>query len=192
MTAAIIHLIGQPAAGKLTTARALVAQAAEAGHTIVLVDNHTTGNLILGLLDVDGATVVGDEVWDRVRLVRDVVYESIEALGPPRWSYLFTNVLNADSPEDAAAVDKLATLAERTGRRYVPVVLTCDEAELLRRIPNPDRAQRGKWIDPGTVAQHLRTRPLLDLTDRDPLVLDTTSTPPDDTASAILEHIGGG
>jgi len=189
--AAIIHLIGQPAAGKLTTGRALVAAAGEAGHHIALVDNHATGNLVLGLIDIDGADVVGDEVWDRVRQVREVVYESIEALGPSDWSYLFTNVLSADSPADAEAVDKLAALAERTNRRYLPVVLTCDEGELLRRVSNPDRHERRKWTDPTTVAEHLRTRPLLDLSDRHPLVLDTTSTPPAQTAAAILERVGG-
>jgi hypothetical protein len=186
---AIIHLIGQPASGKLTTARALVALAAERGHTIALVDNHTTGNVILGLLDIHGGSVLGPPVWDRVRQVREIVYETIESLGTPAWSYLFTNVLSADDPADAAAVDRLATLAERTGRRYLPVVLTCDDAELLRRIPNPDRAERGKWTDPETVADHLATRPLLDLGERAPLVLDTTASRPADTAARILESL---
>ena len=96
LSPAIIHLIGHPAVGKYTVAKALVAAAADSGERVVLMDNHATGNLILSILDLEGVDPIPDEVWDRVGEVREVVYRTVADMSPPDWSFVFTNVLVAD------------------------------------------------------------------------------------------------
>ena len=105
---AIVHLIGFPAVGKYTVAKALLPAAAEAGSHCVLMDNHATGNLILPILDLAGVDPVPGEVWDRVGEVREVVYRTIQDMSPPEWSFVFTNVLTEDDPGDRAVVARLA------------------------------------------------------------------------------------
>ena len=96
---AIVHLIGFPAAGKLTIARAIAGMAEGHGSHFVVVDNHHTSNVIFAVLDVDGVRELPSEVWDRVREVRHVVMRSIEELSPHDCSFIFTNVLTEGNPQ---------------------------------------------------------------------------------------------
>jgi len=90
VTPAIVHLIGFPAAGKFTVAKALARQATD---HLVVIDNHFTANVIFGVMEIDGVKPVPDEVWDRVEEVREAVFTTIETLSPPDWSFVFTNVM---------------------------------------------------------------------------------------------------
>jgi hypothetical protein len=186
---AIVHLIGFPASGKLTVARAL----AEASSSrFVVLDNHHTNNVIFSALDLDGVKPVPPAVWDRVREVRDALLRTIEGLSPSTWSFVFTNVLTDDKPEDRRAVDDLVALAERTDRSYLPVVLRCGPDAIAARVANPDRRDRSKWIDPSGVLDFVRTHRLVDVTDLRPLIVDTASNDPADAALLILRRIENG
>ncbi|MEO5838273.1 MAG: hypothetical protein ABIQ73_24295 [Acidimicrobiales bacterium] len=96
----IVHLIGYPAAGKLTIARAIAQAARDDGRRFVVVDNHHTANVIFAVHDVDGVRALPAGVWDRVREVREAVFRSIDELSPRDWSFVFTNVLLEDDPAD--------------------------------------------------------------------------------------------
>lgn len=184
LPSAIIHLIGHPAVGKYTVAKALVAVAAESGERVVLMDNHATGNLILSILEpVDP---IPGEVWDRVGEVREVVYRTIADMSPPEWSFVFTNVLVADDPGDRAVVVRLAQLAQETGRHYLPVRLTCELDAQLRRVVAPERGPRHKWTDVTAVDRFVRAH---DLVEVDGLDIDTTHQSPERSATAILAHL---
>ena len=183
---AIIHLIGHPAVGKYTVANALVAAAAAAGERVVLMDNHATGNPILSILDLEGVDPVPDDVWDRVGEIREVVYRTIADMSPPDWSFVFTNVLVADDPGDRQVVERLATLAEQTARRYLPVRLRCEIGVQLERVVAPERGPRHKWTDASAVDRFVRTH---DLVRVDGLDIDTTHQPPERSAAQILEHL---
>lgn len=184
LPSAIIHLIGHPAVGKYTVAKALVAVAAESGERVVLMDNHATGNLILSILEpVDP---IPGEVWDRVGEVREVVYRTIADMSPPDWSFVFTNVLVADDPGDRAVVVRLAQLAQETGRHYLPVRLTCELDAQLRRVVAPERGPRHKWTDVTAVDRFVRAH---DLVEVDGLDIDTTHQSPERSATAILAHL---
>ena len=183
---AIVHLIGHPAVGKYTVAKALVGAAEAAGAHFVLMDNHATGNVILPLLDLGGGQPVPNEVWDRVGEVREVVYRTITDMSPPDWTYVFTNVLVEDDPGDRAVVGRMAQLAEASGRRYVPVRLRCEPTVQLQRVVSPERGPRHKWTDVTAVDRFIRAH---DLVEVEGLDLDTTSHSPEQSAAAILAHL---
>jgi hypothetical protein len=189
---AIVHLIGFPASGKLTIARALAETASASGDRFVVVDNHHTNNVIFTVLDLDGVKPVPSAVWDRVREITEVLLRSIEQLSPPEWSFVFTNVLTDDKPGERGFVDRLVTLAMRTGRTYLPVVLHCEEAALTKRVANADRRDRMKWIDPSGVDEFVRTHRLIDVGDLAPLIIDTSSTDPSNAALLILQRLTDG
>jgi tRNA uridine 5-carbamoylmethylation protein Kti12 len=189
--AAIIHLIGYPGAGKYTVAKELAAIAERAGQRLVVVDNHHTSNVIFAVLDVDGVSPVAQEVWDRVGEVREAVYGAIEHLSPPAWSFVFTNVLCQGDPTDEAIVRRIAQLAAARGNPYVPVRLVCAPDEILRRVPNPDRRERMKWIDVDAVRAFIGASELVHLDQQTALDVDVTTCPPEDAALRILDHLRG-
>jgi len=187
----IVHLIGFPAAGKLTVARALVDAASTSadGGRFVVLDNHHINNVIFAALEVDGITPVPPTVWDRTREVCAVLRRTIEELSPRDWSFIFTNVLTDDRPIEREQVDLLAGLAARTGRRFLPVLLRCDAATLAGRVTNIDRRQRQKWIDPTGLTDYVHSHSLVDVADLDSLSIDTAVTEPAVAAALILERL---
>ena len=110
MQPAVIHLVGYPASGKLTVATALVEAAAARGQTFVRLDNHLTGDVILSVVD-RSLNPIPRAVWDRVEDVREVMYQAIVELSPPDWSFVLTNVVQANDPMDARAVERVHQLA---------------------------------------------------------------------------------
>jgi hypothetical protein len=109
---AIVHLIGFPASGKLTIARALAEISSGSGDRFVVLDNHHTANVIFAALDLDEVKPVPLVVWDRVREIFEVLLRTIEELSPPDWSFVFTNVLTDDKPSERGIVDRLANWCE--------------------------------------------------------------------------------
>jgi hypothetical protein len=185
----ILHLLGFPAVGKYTIAKAVAQAAALGGERFVVVDNHLTSNVVFSVLDVDGVRDLPPNVWDHVGQVREVVYRTIEDLSPSEWSFLFTNVLIEGNPADEDVVQRLRAVAVHRDANYVPVVLTCEVDELLRRVTGADRRERFKWIDPGAVERFVTSRALLAVDSDAPLTLDVTKLSPDQAAHRILDHI---
>jgi hypothetical protein len=65
----------------------------------------------------------------------------------------------------------------------------CARDEILRRVPNADRRERLKWIDPGAVGAFIDEHELIELDGHPLLQVDVTARPPDGTARHILAHI---
>ncbi len=187
-TPAIVHLIGYPAAGKLTVAKALVAAAADAGRTFVLLDNHLTGDVILSVCD---RTVhpIPKGVWDRVEEVREVMYRAIVELSPPDWSFVVTNVVRDGDPDEARIVTRIRQLAHDRASVHVPVRVHCDRDVLLTRVTAQDRFTRHKWVDPEGVGRYVDDVDMIDLSAYDPLEIDTTMQSPSQSAAVILAHL---
>jgi chloramphenicol 3-O-phosphotransferase len=186
---ALIHLTGAPAAGKRTVAEALVEEANRRGHRSVLVDNHLVSRPILTVIDSDGVRTLPPEVWPHVHAVHREVLATIEALSPPDWSFVFTNYLLEGKGRGEAAVASIRALAASRGSAYLPVALRCDLDELLRRVPNADRREHLKWIDPDAVRDELEQWPVL--VPEGALTIDTTSRPPHESAALILDALDG-
>jgi hypothetical protein len=189
MRPAIIHLIGPPAAGKLTVSRALADHASDAGHRVVVLDNHHTNNVIFSVMEVDGIRPLPPVVWDRIGEVRESMLKAIEELSPPDWSFVFTNVLVDGEPVDHVWVNRLQMLAATTERRFVPVHLSCDADELARRAANDDRRARMKWVDAEAIATFASDVVMLRVASDDAIDLDTTNQSPAESASMIIEHL---
>jgi len=187
---ALVYLIGHPAAGKYTIAQALAEEAAARGHRMVVVDNHHINNTIFGLLDVDGIRALPSRVWEIIADVRRAALTAIEELGPPDWSYVFTNVLVAGDAEDEKIVRRLADLAHARASVYVPVRLLCDIDELSNRVVSPERRTRLKWMDPVGLRAFASTHDLVDISGHPAaLDLDVTYRQPTESAIAILDHL---
>jgi len=186
---AIVHLIGYPGVGKYTIAKELATIGLADGGRLVLVDNHHTANVIFAVMDIDGVRQLPDSVWDRVEEVRSALYRTIEELSPPDWGFVFTNVLINEQPRDRPVLERLAQLAARRGSCYVPVRLTCDRAELLRRVVRPEREARAKWRDAAGVAAYADASTLIDVSPHAPLDLDVTALTPEQAARSIRYHV---
>ena len=146
--------------------------------------------MVFAVLDTDGKKSLPAGVWDRVGEVRNAVIAAIRDLGPPDWSYVFTNVLIAGLPCDEAALGEMAVLAEARGSTYVPVVLRCSTDELARRIVAPERQERLKWVDPVGLRGLVERSELLDVSGYEhALDLDVTNLPPRHAAVAIADHL---
>lgn len=185
---AIVHLLGFPATGKRTIGAALVAQVPRDDHRFVLVDNHLTSKPVLAALDKDPAVPLDPRVWTYVTDLRAHVYQAIEDLAPPGWSYVFTSYVASDAASET--VGRLRALAEVRASTYVPVVLHCtDEAEHRRRVVGPDRAAHHKWTDPDGVMADVATRTLDRPESPHLLDLDVTTTTPAEAAERILAHV---
>lgn len=181
-----VHLLlGYPASGKLTVARALVDELASRGRTARLVDNHLVNNAVFTVIGTDGKSTLPEEVWPLVDQVRDAVLTAIKQLSPPSWDFILTNYLTADEAEDKAPyLARLEHIAQARGGRLIVSCLTCEAAVHVKRIDSADRAARLKATSPDWLGR--------ELTERTPyvphgaIVHDTTSTRPEDVARAIL------
>jgi hypothetical protein len=182
-----LYLIGYPGAGKYTVSQELI-RLTERDMHFVLVDNHYTNNVIFSLLATDGKTSLGAQVWDKVHQVSKAVLETIESLSPREWSFVFTNVL-VDNADDAALYERISAVAAARESHFVPVTLTCNTDELVRRVVRPDRSQRLKWTDPDSLQALVANTKLLPVRHRNHLELDVTTLGATEAAQAILAHL---
>ena len=179
----IVYLIGYPGVGKFTVAKALC-QLTRAK----LVDNHMANNPIFNIIGVDGHTKIPEAAWDRVKAVRDVLFDTILHVAPRTFSYVLTNVLLNDDG-DRALFEQVRDLAAHRGSLFVPVILRCEKQEHLRRVAAPGRAESYKDVRASSLDELMAERPLLPIVHPHLLALDTTSLSPQDAANAILSHI---
>jgi len=187
----VVHLVGYPGVGKYTVATELARLAEERGRRLVVVDNHHTSNVIFSVLPVDGVSTLPDSVWDRVDEVRAALMRTIKELSPADWSFVFTNVMTEGVPADHETLDRVRQLAESRNSHYVPVRLTCQIDELLRRVARPDRPTRQKWVDPAGVSTFVEGSELIRIAHSALLDLDVTDLAPSETAARILDHADG-
>jgi hypothetical protein len=175
----LVYLVGPPAVGKLTVAREV-----ERRTGAVVVDNHLVNDPVFVPAGVGRGR--GIEGTDALRLrVLDIVMEAAE-LAPPEVSHVFTHWL-PDTPQNAALVERLRSLAGRRGAHFLPVWLEADREVLLRRVVGADRAARAKLRDAEVL------RPLLEVPTLPPppdaVVVDTTDLLPADVAGRIVGRL---
>jgi len=180
----IVHLIGNPAVGKYTIGRELARMSGAR-----LVDNHSVANVIFQLLDTDGVTPLPREVWQYVGAVRRAVLDAMKNLAPAHLSFILTNYLRGGDAAERAAFEELAGVAAVRGSLFVPVLLRCETSELVMRVANDDRRQRMKLLDPVAAAQMNDEVPPFETDHPNALSLDTTGTPPAESARRIAAWV---
>ena len=169
----LVFLHGPAASGKLTTARAL---GQLTGYPVF--HNHL--------------------VVDMLTLIFPFGSEEFVALREQFWIAVFANTARIDrsliftfAPEATVQPGfprRVADVVEPAGGRVCYVALTVDAAEQERRILEPNRREFHKLSDLA-VLRALRAEPSGERPPAD-LEIETTCSPPLDTARRIVEHFG--
>jgi hypothetical protein len=180
MSNTIIYLLGHYGVGKLTAAKAICAATGAR-----LLDNHLINNVVFSLIEADGKATLPDAVWDATNAIREVAFGVIEQLAPMHFSYVLTNSLT-DDPVDRQWYERAVELAAHRQATFLPVLLTCDEAEHARRLPTPERARNLKHTDVASGLERRRSVPLLPIDHPNRMTLDTTHLPPAEAAARII------
>lgn len=185
MQPTVFHLIGAPGVGKYTIGRELAALTGAR-----LVDNHSINNVLFNLLDGDGIRPLPAEVWPKVLEVRRAVLDTMMHISPPHLSFIFTNYIRGEDESEYALFLENVAVAEVRKSLFVPVLLTCDTAELMNRIGTESRRARMKLLD-AEAGKRLNEQPPFETGHPNFLRLDVTRIPPDESARRIAAWAAG-
>ena len=170
----LLFLHGAPATGKLTVAKALLR--AVPGR---LFDNHAA---------IDVAETVFDfgapGFWELVQAVRCAVLDAAAVQGVPLVVTTYCYV----EPDDRPALAEFETIMRRHGGELLPVFLRCSREEMIRRVNNAGRAERGKISSEQGLDRFLVQHNLVPVPRADCLVLDSEARSADATAQDIIRH----
>lgn len=180
----IILLMGFAGTGKYTVGRALSNQTGAK-----LIDNHLINNSIFTAVNADGITPLRAEVWDKVKQIRRIVYDTIRELSPAGTSFIFTSELRQSNPADYVAFAEVRKLANARGSLFVPIRLVCDVDELCHRVVSPERRERLKSIDPEQARKRATEDAVLAPRHSNLRTIDVTTRSPQSTVAAILKEI---
>jgi len=126
----LVFIHGAPAAGKLTTAKALLDRVGGR-----LFDNHAAIDIARTVFEF-GAP----EFWELVQATRVLVVESASKRSLPLLVMTFVYV----EPTDLPTFEQFESVVQRGGGQLLPVFLQCSVDEIVRRVGNSDRAARKK------------------------------------------------
>lgn len=179
----IIYLLGSLAVGKYTVAKAI----AEINGAVV-VDNQLINLPIFSLLSGWPDARVTEGMWREIDVVRDAVFRTIETVTPRSVSYILTNALE-EEPEAHVLYERVKRIAASRGSLFLPVVLTCDREEQLRRIPDPTRTQRLKTDNRERAKEYLENTTPFTPDEGDLLTIDTTTMSPGMAARQVVASL---
>jgi hypothetical protein len=126
----LVFLHGPPAAGKLTTAKALLTQVNGR-----LFDNHAA-------IDV-ARTVLDFGVPGFFELVQEVRKSVLTAAADQGVALVVMTFVYAD-PEDLSTYEAFEKIVHQRGGQILPVFLNCSAGEIVRRVGNAERVARKK------------------------------------------------
>jgi hypothetical protein len=172
----LLFIHGAPGVGKLTVARAL--------HRLVparLHDNHAAIDLAKTIFDFGAPGF-----WE---LVHDVRLKALQAARLHRVPLVIMTYCYAD-PDDQPAFKDFETCVEADGGRVLPVFLSCGRREVVRRLGNPDRVERGKITTAAAFDAFLETSNVVAVPRSDCLAFDSGQETAEDVAQSIVRHFG--
>jgi hypothetical protein len=172
----LILLHGAPAAGKLTVAKALLR--AVPGR---LFDNHASIDVAGTVLDFDAPGY-----WELVHAVCLSVLDAAARNGVPLVAFTYCYA----DPDDLPAFEQFETVVHQHGGELLPVFLSCPREELVRRVGNPDRAERRKITSAASLDRFLAGCNIAPVPRPNCLVLHSAARSADATAQEIVRHFG--
>ena len=184
MNNVILYLIGFAGTGKLTIAHAILARA-----PFLLVDNHFINNVVFRLIDTDGKSPLPPRVWENVRKVRAIVFDTLRELAQPARNFVLTNQLVEGAAEDEKVFQEVRALARARGAAFLPVRLLIAPEELARRVVSPQRQALLKSRDPHEAWRIAREHQVYIPKDVDYFALEVTTLAPADAAERILAEV---
>ncbi|KWV44787.1 hypothetical protein AS156_02075 [Bradyrhizobium macuxiense] len=170
----LIFIHGAPAAGKLTTAKALLAQTGGR-----LFDNHAAIDIARTVFDFGAPGF-----WELVQTVRMSVLGAALEQGLP---LLVMTFVYAD-PIDLPTFEQFEAIVKRHGGELLPVFLKCSTEEIVRRVATPDRAARRKLMSETGVRQFLDEHTVSAVPRQNCLVLDSEANSAETNAQAIIRR----
>ncbi|MFB9270200.1 hypothetical protein ACFFWD_44955 [Bradyrhizobium erythrophlei] len=170
----LVFIHGAPAAGKLTTAKALLAQTSGR-----LFDNHAAIDVARTVFDFGAPGF-----WDLVQTVRTSVLDAALDQGLQLLVMTFVYV----DPIDLPTFEQFEAIVKRHGGELLPVFLTCSTEEIVRRVGTPDRAARRKMMSETGVRQFLEEHRVSAVPRPNCLVLDSEANSAETNAQAIIRR----
>jgi hypothetical protein len=169
-----LFIHGAPAAGKLTTARALL--------------NRVNGRLFDNHAAIDVARTVFDfgapGFWELVQSVRMSVLDAAAERSLPLLVMTFVYV----DPHDLATFEQFETIVQRHGGELLPVFLQCSTEEIVRRIGNADRVARRKMASEQSVRDFVARHQICAVPRAGCLVLDSAASDAEENARCIIRR----
>jgi len=165
---------GAPASGKLTVAKALLRQVPGR-----LFDNHAAIDVARTVFDFGAPGF-----WELVHAVRVAVLDAAAEKNIPLTVMTFVYA----KPDDLPAFEQYESLFQRRGGQLLPVFLQCSDAEIIRRIGNADRSDRGKLSSEQGVRDFLAMYNISSVPRSDCLILNSEMRSAEATAHHIIQH----
>ncbi|GAB7322481.1 hypothetical protein MBLNU13_g03418t1 [Cladosporium sp. NU13] len=194
----IIHLNGFPGTGKLTIARKLVEKLNreyEQQHPSQSA-NHIRAKLVHNHLLIDPAGAVLERSqpgYNELRTaIRQAVFTTlINESSTYETIYVFTDWQSGNAVGSGVCEEYLA-MAKARGSQFIPILVSCEEQENVRRIQGVSRAISDKLTDSELLVQwrqEVDPPPVYLFSDQGArLELDVSSLTPEQAADAIWKH----
>lgn len=175
----ITHLIGYPAAGKLTIANEI----AKDGN-FKIFDNHTINNVLFCLTDLSTTLPAFKDKY--INKLYEVAFEYFTKLGI-KDDLIFTNFLT-NSKDDKEFYKLITKFAKDINHTYVPVILKPNEKTLLSRVVNEERAKKMKLTNTD-IAKQVYKYDMIEIKNKNKLEIDNSNLSPEQTKQIILKHL---
>lgn len=170
----LLFIHGAPAAGKLTTARALL--------------NRVNGRLFDNHAAIDVARTVFDlgapGYWELVQAVGMSVLHAAAERSVPLLVMTFVYV----DPHDLVTFAQFEAIVARHGGELFPVLLQCSTEEIVRRIANTGRVARKKMASEQSVRDFVTRHQICAVPRAACLVLDSAANDAEANAQCIIHH----
>jgi len=170
----LLFIHGAPAAGKLTTARAVLGLVNGR-----LFDNHVAIDVARTVFDFGTAGF-----WDLVQAVRMSVVGAAAAGKVPLVVMTFVYV----DPHDLPTFEQFEAIVHRHGGELLPVFLHCSTAEIVRRISNDDRVARNKMASEPSVRDFMARHRICAVPRPMCLMQDSATNTAEANAAQIVGH----
>ncbi|MBD5397992.1 AAA family ATPase [bacterium] len=175
----IIHLIGYPAAGKLTIAKELAKD-----NDFKIFDNHTVNNVLFCLTDI--TTTLPKCKGKYIDKIYKIAFKYFKKIGVKE-NIIFTTFLEEEK-DDIKFYKLVNKFAKQINHLYIPIILTPTEETLLSRVVNKERAEKMKLTDT-EIAKQIYQRQLINMKNKYKLEIDNSNLSPLQTKEIILKHI---